>query len=81
MTKNERIKNLEKAVFELATLLGYKIDFSADYIIPKPMTWTTTFIEQLRVMRKELGIRIRLAQPQARAERIEVIKEKKNAKR
>lgn len=81
MTKNERIKRLERAVFELATLLGYKLDFDSEYLIPKPMDWTPTFIEQLRVIRGELGISIKLNQPQARSERVEVIKEKKNAKR
>lgn len=81
MTKNERIKRLELAVFELATLLGYTFDFSSEYLIPKPMVWTPTFVEQLGAIRKKLGIRIKIAQPKARSERVEILKEKKNAKR
>lgn len=81
MTKKGRIERLEMAIYELATLLGYKFDFNSEYLIPKPLPWTPTIVEQLSVIRKELGIRIKLNQPQVRSERIEVKKEKKNAKK
>ena len=81
MTKNERIKELGRAVVEIGLLLGYRIDFKK-FSIPKPLPWAPTIIEQLRTLREELGIKyIKLTQPKTRTERIEVVKEKKNAKK
>ena len=73
MSKNVRIRNLEKAVFELADLLGYWINLSKGETIPKPIEWKPTFVEQLSVLRKALNIgAITIAPPPARIPRVEV---------